>query len=50
MEYLVSAAKERDDDDTTNNVSERTQYLTTSRNLLVSGADAIERLMSSYKV
>lgn len=31
-------------------MSERTRYLTTSKHLLSSGADAVERLMSSYKV
>ena len=31
-------------------VSERTQYYATAKNLMMSGADAMERLMTSYKV
>ena len=31
-------------------VGERTQYVSTAKNMLQSGADAVERLMTSYKV
>ena len=31
-------------------IGQRTQYFTTAKNLLISGSDAIERLMTSYKV
>ncbi|XP_046400195.1 ATP-binding cassette sub-family D member isoform X2 [Ischnura elegans] len=50
LPILMSAKKNSTGDDQGElGVSERTQYFTTSRNLLVSGADAVERLMSSYK-
>ncbi|XP_005094155.1 ATP-binding cassette sub-family D member 2 [Aplysia californica] len=51
---IITATGIREDgssveDDVDGGVSERTKYFTTARNLLINSADAIERMMSSYK-
>ncbi|XP_037091950.1 ATP-binding cassette sub-family D member 1-like isoform X2 [Pollicipes pollicipes] len=46
---LLLGNKKTDELETDGGVGERTQYVSTAKNMLQSGADAVERLMTSYK-
>lgn len=43
------STKEGTEEYVEDNVSDRTHYFTTAKNLLLTGSNAVERLMSSYK-
>ncbi|XP_043216685.1 ATP-binding cassette sub-family D member 2-like [Amphibalanus amphitrite] len=46
---LLLGNKRTDEMESDGGVGERTQYVSTAKNMLQSGADAVERLMTSYK-
>lgn len=46
---LAESTKEGVEKYVEDNVSDRTHYFTTAKNLLLTGSNAVERLMSSYK-
>ena len=50
MAIPIFTSSEKDIKGSGSRVSERTEYYTTAKQLLSSGADAGERLMTAYKV